>query len=167
MTLSPMIVCSVDTPEGPKDYVPCLPLEHVFQHGLAPEAIVGVLLRPLESDESITPGVFARNKVFVEFMHSVIARHAPLLPGLIAEAERLFEGCVCVIDQRTPTPNDGVPPEDIVGVFEVKNGRVVPGSYQACPKHMVLSERGFFQLDADLQRCLMDDLATLSGTQNT
>jgi len=88
MTDLPINICRVDTPEGPKDYVTCLSHEHVFQHGLPAEAIIGVILRPLESGEAITPNVFARNRVFVKFMHSVIARRGPELPGLIAEAKR-------------------------------------------------------------------------------
>src|SRR4029077_14408341 len=119
------------------------------------EAIVGVLLRPLESGEAITPSVFARNRVFVEFMHSVIARRGPQLPGLIAEAKRQIEGWVYVVDQRTPTPQGAVPPEDIVGSFEVKNGPVTPRSYRACPKHMILSANGFFNLGPELEPCLL------------
>src|SRR5690242_2446618 len=49
--------------------------------GLAPEAIVGVLLRPLEPGERITPVVFARNRAFVDFLHEVIARRGPTLAG--------------------------------------------------------------------------------------
>jgi hypothetical protein len=166
MTELPIIVCRVDTPEGPKDYVTCLSHEHVFQHGLPAEAIIGVLLRPLESGEAITPSVFARNRVFVEFMHSVIARRGPELPGLIAEAKRQGEGWVYVVDQRTPTPQDAVPPEDIVGAFEIKNGQVVPGSYRASPKHMILSANGFFRLGSELQPCLLEELTALAGGAN-
>jgi hypothetical protein len=166
MSELPINVCRVETPEGPKDYVTCLSHEHIFQHGLVAEAIIGVLLRPLESGEVITPGTFARNRVFVEFMHSVIARRGPELPGLTAEAKRQGEGLVCVVDQRTPTPQGAVPPEDIVGVFEIKNGQVVPGSYQASPKHMILSANGFFRLGSELQPCLLEELAALIGRLN-
>jgi hypothetical protein len=163
MTELPIIVCRVETLEGPKDYVTCLSHDHVFKHGLPAEAIIGVLQRPLESAEAITPSVFARNRVFVEFMHSVIARRGPELPGLIAEAKRQGEGWVYIVDQRTPTPQDAVPPEDIVGAFEVKNGHVVPGSYRASHKHMILSANGFFRLGSELQPCLLEELAVLAG----
>ena len=158
-----MNVCRVDTPDGAKDYVTCLSHEHVFKHGIPPEAIIGVLLRPLESGEAITPSVFARNRVFVEFMHSVIARRGPELPGLMAEAKRQGEGWVYVVDQRTPTPQGAVPPEDIVGAFEIKIGQVVPGSYRASPKHMILSPNGFFRLGSELQPCLLEELAAIVG----
>lgn len=162
MTDLPITVCRVDTPEGPKDYVTCLSHELFFQHGLPAEAIIGVLLRPLESGEAITPNVFARNRVFVEFMHAMIARRGPDLLGLIAEAKRLGEGWVFVVDQRTPTPQGAVPPEDIVGAFKIKNGQVVLGSYQASPKHLILSANGFFRLSSELQSCLLEELVALA-----
>jgi hypothetical protein len=155
-------VCRADTPEGPKDYVTCLTHEQVFASGLPAQAIIGVLLRPLEPGEAITPEVFARNRVFVDFMHDVIARRGPELPGLIAEARRQGEGWVYVIDQRTPTPQGAVPPEDIVGVFEVKEGQVVPDSYRASPNHRILTSAGFFKLGAELEPCLLAEIAALA-----
>jgi hypothetical protein len=159
MAKLPIVVYRVDTPDGEKDYVSCLTHEQVFARGLPPEAIIGVLLRPLEAGEPITPAVFARNRVFVEFMQSMIARRGPELPGLVAEARRQGEGWVYVIDQRTRTPQGAIPPEDIVGAFEVKGGQVVPDSYRPSPRHLILSADGFFQLGAELQACLLEELA--------
>jgi len=155
----PITVCRVDTPDVAKYYVTCLPHEQLFGRGLAPEAIVGVLLRPLEPDEAITPAVFARNRVFVDFMHGVIARRGPELPGLIAEARRQGDGWVYVIDQRTRTPQGAVPPEDIIGAFEVRGGQVVRDSYRPSPSHIILTADGFFRLGAELQACLLQELA--------
>jgi hypothetical protein len=162
----PINVCRVDTPEGTKDYVTCLSHEHVFAYGLPAQAIIGVLLRPLEPGEAITPSAFARNRVFVDFMHQVIARRGPELPGLIAEARRQDDGWVYVIDQRTRTPQGAVPPEDIVGAFEVKDGRIVPGSYRPSPKHMLLSSDGFFRLGSELQPSLLEELVLLAKPVN-
>lgn len=148
----------VDTPEGVKHYVTLLPIDLVFSKGLIPEAIVGVLLRPLEEGEGITPDVFARNSIFVKFMHDVIARHAPEQAECRREAKRLGTGWIYIVDQRTKTPHGAVPPEDIIGALQVKDGEVVPGSYQASPKHMILSRDGFFQLTAGLQECLLREL---------
>jgi hypothetical protein len=93
----------------------------------------------------------------------MIARRAPELPGIIAEAKRQGEGWLYLIDQRTPTPHDFVPPQDIVGAFEVKNGQVVSGSYRPCPKHSILSSNGFFRLAPELELCLLEELAALAG----
>lgn len=151
-------ICRVNTPEGVKDYVTCARQEEVFAHGLIPEAIVGVLLRPLEPGEGITPAVFARNTVFVDFLHEVVARRGPSLPGLMAEAQRQGDGWVYIIDQRTRSPQGHVPPVDLVGAFAVKGGQVVPDSYLRSPKHSILSDDGFFRLGAELQACLLEEL---------
>lgn len=151
-------VYRTDTPDGVRDCVSGLPRDHVFARGLVPEAIIGVLLRPLEPGEAITPAVFAPNRVFVELMHDVISRRGSELPGLVAEARRQGDGWVYVIDQRTRTPQGDVPPEDIVGAFEVKGGRVIPGAYKPNPRHMILSPDGFFDLGSELQGCLLDEL---------
>jgi len=156
-----MSVCRVNTPEGVKDYITYLDEPQIFAKGLAPEAIVGMLLRPLTAGESITSDVFARNRVFVDFMQSMIARRGPTLPGLIAEAQKQVVGWIYVIDRRTPNPQVGIPPEDIIGVFVVKDGEIVPDSYQPSSKHLTLSTSGFFQLGDDLNACLLAELANL------
>ena len=159
MSETSVYICRVDTSEGTGDYVTLLPPEAAFSQGLAPEAVVGVLTRPMASDGAITPEGFAANPAFIEFMHGVIARHGPDQPGCQAEAQRLGNGWVYIIDQRTPTPEGRVPPEDIIGVFEVKDGEVVPGSYRRSPKHLILSPHGFFRLEPGLQECLLRELA--------
>ncbi|HET6425937.1 MAG TPA: hypothetical protein VFG20_19760 [Planctomycetaceae bacterium] len=157
-------VCRVDTPDGPTDYITLIAPEIVFSQGLTGEAIIGALLRPLEPGETITPDLFARNKMFVEFLHDVIARHAPMQRGCIEEASRLQEGWIYIIDRRTPTPDGAVPPEDILGAFQVSDGIVVPQSYQSNPNHQILSDKGFFQLNTGLQKCLLDELAKNSSS---
>jgi hypothetical protein len=155
----PISICRAHTPDGVKDYVTCLPHGQVFTHGLPPEAIVGMLLRPLDPSEGITPAVFARNRVFVDYLHGVIARRGPGLPGLMAEARQQGDGWVYIIDQRTRDPRGRVPPEDIVGGFAVAGGRIVPDSYRPNPNHLTLSADGFFRLGAELQACLLEELA--------
>jgi hypothetical protein len=156
-----VFVCRVDTPDGCKDYITLIPPDIVCKQGLPSEAIVGVLLHPLQDGESITPQNFGRNRTFVDFMHSVIARFAPLQPGCLAEAQRLHEGWIYIIDNRTPTPQGSVPAEDIIGALEVKDGKVVPGSYQPSSRHLIFSVRGFFQLEEGLYECLLQELRGL------
>jgi hypothetical protein len=155
MSNEDVFACEVPTPDGPKVYFTLLPLETVFSRGLVGEAIVGGLLRPLKPEESITPEVFARNRVFVEFMHDVIARNGPSHPGLAAEAKKTGNGWVYILDARTPDPNGAVPPEDVIGAFQVKDGRVVANSYQRNQNHMIFSQRGFLRLDPGLRECLV------------
>jgi hypothetical protein len=92
-------------------------------------------------------------------MHEVISRRAAMLPGLRAEARRQGDGWLYLIDRRTPNPQGRVPPEDVVGVFRVSGGDLVPGSYQRNPKHLILSSNGFVQLGTELQSCLIEEIA--------
>jgi hypothetical protein len=157
----PISICRVQTPDGVKDYVTCVPHQTAFQRGLAPEAIIGLLLKPVDQISAITPEVFSSNRVFVDFLYAVIARRCPELPGMLAEARRQGDGWVYVIDQRTRNPEGHIPPEDILGVFTVQGGKLMPDSYQRCPKHMILSADGFFRLGAELQACLLEELASV------
>src|SRR4051812_24574704 len=84
-------------------------------------------------------------------------------PRYNAEAKRIGEGWVYVIDARPANPRGRVPPEDILGAFEVKAGRVVTDSYRRNAKHVILSKDGFFQLDAVLRKRLLGELASRHG----
>lgn len=158
MSESSVYVCRVDTPEGTKDYVTVISPEAAFSQGLVAEAVVGVLLKPLETGEAITPDIFAANRVFVDFLHGVIARHGAEQRGCQAEATRLGEGWIYIIDQRTATPHGAVPPEDIIGAFEVRDGEVVADSYWPSHNHQILSTNGFFRLDDGLWECPLREL---------
>ena len=151
-------LCRVDTGEGMQEYVTLVTSEIFCSRGLLPEAIVGVVSRPLESDERITPDVFVRNRVFVEFMHEVITRYAPKDPAFQTTASRQGDGWIYVIDQRTPDPAGTVPPEDIIGGFQIANGKVIPESYQRNSKHVIFSSKGFFDLGANLNGALVDEV---------
>jgi hypothetical protein len=156
-----------DTAEGPRDYISLLAFEQVeAQGGLAPEAVVGVLTERIDADEALTPASFARNRAFLDFMHEVVARRGPRLPGIVAQAHRIREGQLVIVDRRTPSPEVAVPPEDVVGSFEVKGGAVIPGSYRRSPDHAILTEDGFFDLGPELMPCLLAELASLGITRD-
>jgi hypothetical protein len=163
MTALPIHLCRVETPEGFKDYVTLVSPEVSFKQGLAPEAILGVLSRPVDAGQPISPAVFAGNPVFVQFLHDVIARHAPTEPSCQSHARQQGTGWLYIIDQRTATPDGDVPAEDIVGGLEVKQGEVVAGSYRPNPNHRILSERGFFQVSPFLQACLLKEISARQG----
>ena len=154
----PVLIARIETAEGVQDLVTLLPSATFFDRGLVPEAIVGKLLRPLARGEQITPDNFARNRPFVDFLHRFLADEAPRTAACRAEAARMGNGFVYIIDQRTATPAGDVPPEDIVGVLQAANGEVVAGSYKPNPNHRILSERGFFRLGAHLEALLVESL---------
>jgi hypothetical protein len=152
------LVCHVDVGDGIRYYLTLVGSEILFSRGLVPEAIVGVLSRQRQSDEPITPDVFAPHRLFVEFLHQVIARHAANDPGFQAEAQRLRDGWIYIIDQRTPDPAGTVPPEDVIGGIQIANGKMIPESYQRNPNHLILSSTGFFDLGPYLNGALLDEV---------
>lgn len=159
MSSLPITVIEVNTPSGLARYVAILASEVAFQHGVPSEAILGALSTNWTPDGPITSSVFIPNRAFVAFMHEVISRQAVHSSRFLAAAEQQRDGYVAIVDQRTPTPDGPVPPEDILGFFEVASGSVVSGSYQASPNHQLLTERGFVHLPDELERFLLVELA--------
>jgi hypothetical protein len=115
----------------------------------------------------VTPDNFGRNPVFVDFLHQFIAVHAPASPEIQAAASEQRTGWIYIIDRRTPTPEGRVPPEDILGGFEVSQGRIVPASYRANPAHRILSSSGFFRLGPELEALLIEELTTRSTSRQS
>lgn len=153
----PISIIVVGPENDRRHYVTVSPLDR--ERDIAPAKVIGMLKQPIQRGESITPDNFARNGVFVDFLHNVIAKHGPMVPGLVGAARQQGEGWVYIIDGRTPTPQEDVPQEDILGAFQVKNGEITSTSYQRNADHRILSDRGFFRLDAILIQQLIDELA--------
>ena len=152
-------VCRVQkTGEEPQELVTLLPPNDAFSKGIIPEAIVGVLKRPLTEGEAVKPENFVRNKIFNDFMHEIIAREGLKLKELEVEARRQGEGWVYLVDARTAAPREKVPPHDIIGAFEVKAGRLIAQSYKRNHRHILLSQEGFFRLPPEIYEELLKEL---------
>jgi len=133
--------------------VSLLPEDLVFRLGLTRQAVVGVIV---DSNRELTPENFRPNKAFVDLLHSTIATYGPELEPLREAARQQVTGWLYVIDGRTPTPTGEVPPHDICGRFDLRDGVVVQDSYERNPNHDILSENGLFRLEPTLQQRLMD-----------
>ncbi len=131
----------------------------VFSGSLPGEAIVGELLvLPAPGAAALRPEDIWINPAFVDFLHQVIATYAPSLPDFQAAARRQHDGWIYIIDARTPAPQGDVPPEDVMGGFEVRGSQFVPDSYTGNPRRQIISERGLFRLPDALQDCLIWEL---------
>ena len=102
-------------------------------HGLASEAILGEWAIAKNPDGGPVR-VFRRNPAALELIHEVVRQHLPNDPELIEVAREQGDGQVLLLDGRTTDPQGKVAPEDIIGWFEVLNGRIVDDSYQAGPR---------------------------------
>lgn len=119
--------------------------------GLIPQAIVGQLRQP---NGKITPDNFARNSVFVDYMHDFIRREAVQIPQIKSQAQKIKNGKFDLIDLRLGSPNS----ENIIGVFNVQNGKII--SYERNREHRILSDQGFFRLPYGIE---MKSIAALSA----
>jgi hypothetical protein len=55
-----------------------------------------------------------------------------------------------------------VPPEDIIGAFEVQGRKIIAGSYQLNQNHRLVTKFGLFQLDSFLQAKLLAEIESLT-----
>jgi hypothetical protein len=159
-----LVYLQADLPEGTKEYVACFAEERLSRGEKLPvELLIGVVLRPREKpSDPISPDNFAANTAFVHFLHRIIEQDGPETEQLIVNAESIGDGTLYVVDGRAPRPKPDqewvVCSEDVLGEFDVKDGRIVPDSYRRNSGHRLLSSRGFFELEDELAECLQAEL---------
>lgn len=125
--------------------------------GISEDAIVGTL--PLNVLD-IKQETFKPNPLFVRFVHRVIAMHGPLSPGLTNEASKLGNEALFVTGGRV-TVGGQHEPEDILGRFQVHEGRIGADSYRPHLDYLVVSKRRLFVLDPWPHERLLEEVAKL------
>ena len=150
----------VDFGGGERDVLSLLDPEWVSQRGLHPEAVIAVLPADTESDV-INPADVRENGPFLRLLSRAIFENADRCGLLRREAEIQGSGFVYLLDGRTPTPGGRVPPEDIIGAFEVRDGALVAGSYRHNPRHRLFTTAGWFRLPAEIEDALQTRLRTM------
>jgi hypothetical protein len=132
--------------------------EQVEQIGsLSGEAILGFITGYIVSLDYFTP-----NQVFKDFIQKVIATEAPKDSELQAAALEQQAGRLYIIDNRvTENQQPETALEDILGVFEILDGQIVPNSYQPNENYLVFGNNGLFQLPGTLHDALISALLAL------
>ena len=122
--------------------------------GLIPENIIGLFSGeyPLDKDELVSS--FSANSIFKKLMHEVIEKYKPLDISFQEEVKREKDGWVYLIDGRCKDPNGRVFPCDIIGAFRIENSKVL--EYKANNKYMLYTKEGFFRLDNDIEKILIE-----------
>lgn len=115
---------------------------------LPPEAVVGVF-----RDEAFSLDAFHANPRFLRYLHGVIRAVGPSDPQLTEAAALQVKGWIYVIDLRTPEgPTGNVPPEDIIGAFEVAHGKLIGASYWSNEEYRAHTSAGTTRLPLGLRR---------------
>jgi hypothetical protein len=138
---------------GERDVVSLLEPDWVFQHGLHPEAVLGVV-RDGADPVALAPVDLRENGPFLQLLSRVIFENIADCGDMRREAEMQGSGYVYLLDARTPNPAGRVPAEDIIGVVQVDGGAAVAGSYQHNPKHRLFTATGWFRLPYDLEAAM-------------
>jgi hypothetical protein len=159
-----VFVYEVDVEAGRQRVVTLVEPDLIFEAGLCPEAILGVLDPRTENDGVITPENFQQNRVFVEYLRTLIGEHICDVADVRREAERQGDGNVYILDGRTRTPHGAVPPVDVLGAVAASSRNVVPGSYRHNPNHRLLTTDGFFVLPRELETVLQNDIRARRST---
>jgi hypothetical protein len=149
-------IFSVQTPQGKFNVVSFTSPPNAAR-GVPEDAIVGTL-PPSVLD--IKQETFKPNPSFVRFLHRVVAMHGPLAPTLMKEALELGNGVLLVKDGRRTIVGQHEP-EDILGKFQVDEGRIVADSYRPHLDYLVVSKRGLFVLEPWLHERLLEEVAKL------
>jgi hypothetical protein len=149
-------IFSVQTPQGEFNVV-SFTSPAAAARGISEDAIVGTLPKGVLD---IKQEAFTPNPSFARFLHRVIAMHGPLAPGLMKEAVKLGNGALLVTDGRVTIVGQHEP-EDVLGKFQVDEGRINPESYRPHLDYLVVSKRGLFVLDPWLHERLLEEVAEL------
>jgi len=114
--------------------------DYLFKYGLLGAVIIGEVEKS-DSGEMDFKNTFKENPLFKKTIFNFIEIEAINDPALITEAKKQNNGWVYIVDQRTPTPEGEVPPFDIIGAFEVTNGKL--GNFNANQNYQLKSVNGF------------------------
>jgi hypothetical protein len=122
------------------------------------EAIIGFI-----TGKSLSIDNFTSNRVCKDFIQKVIAAEAPKDRELQTAALEQQAGWLYIIDNRVADLERAeTSPEDILGVFEIKDGRIVANSYQPNENYLIFGNNGLMQLPASLHKSLIKALESLS-----
>jgi hypothetical protein len=150
-----MYVYTVQKNNNHHQIVSLLAPEDVDSGGLPSVSILGTLSE--SNSQDITLDNFVANPDFIDFMHNIVANFAPDSHQLTAEAQQQNHGWIYIIDGRYDSQKEDVSPEDIIGTFEVKEGKILTESYQRNNNHLIFSQNGFFKLEATLETHLLEE----------
>jgi hypothetical protein len=126
--------------------------------GLPGEFVCGEIMGAADLEDEnfdFRPEQVQENPVFLKFLHEFVATQASTNEELLDAAKEQKEGFVYMVDQRTPDPDDDVPPVDIIGAFEITDGKITPESYSPNPDHQMLTENGLVEIGEDLREAMV------------
>jgi hypothetical protein len=128
---------------------------------LPPHAVVGWFSEYPKRKEPtaeyhIEPENFTENPTFRDILQQLMRKYVTQCPEIQSLAKTVRQGPLPVCDERSHLPLHRMPTVDILGIVFVKNGEVVPDSYEPNPAfRLVTSHDGLFKLLPSLREKLL------------
>jgi hypothetical protein len=116
---------------------------------LTGKAIVGFIA---DENQPVTFENIRFNPAFIDHFHKTVVFFSQFSDTIIAMVEQQQNGFIYITDQRSKETEPAQ--EDIIGSFEVKDGALVSGSYVANPTYRLITEKGAFILQKELEALL-------------
>ncbi|WP_320820482.1 hypothetical protein [Thalassolituus sp.] len=135
----------------------------IASKGLTSNFILGSL-PGIPNDESKIHQNFQENKEFRITLISFINAELVHQNEFINQAKAQESGWIYLIDQRTSTPKDDVPPEDIIGGFQIESGKIV--KFIPNKKHLLISNSGVFSLGNSANKLFLKYMEDLTSNPN-
>ncbi|WP_326559686.1 hypothetical protein [Micromonospora sp. NBC_01796] len=142
---------------GEREVVSLLEADWVSRHGLHPEAVMAVV-REGADPYDLEPVDVRESGPFLRLLSRVIFENVNRCADIRRRADLQSAGYFYLLDERTQDPGGRVPPEDIIGSIEVRDGQPVAGSYQHNPRHRLLAAAGWFRLPSELETAIQHRL---------
>jgi hypothetical protein len=152
-----MYIYSISSEKSDEQVLSLVSPEVIYNKKMPSEIIIGKLAKKLSESKKINFEDFIPNSSFINFLHDVIAKHGSKVSSLSVQAQKQKKGWVYLIDGRCSDSQGEVLPEDIIGSFEVIEGKIIPDSYQKNSKHLIFSKKGLFKLQSTLNKHLMQE----------
>ncbi|MGX7671252.1 hypothetical protein [Plantactinospora sp. DSM 117369] len=146
---------------GEREVLSLLEADWVVRHGLNPEAVMAVAREGADSHRLLVADV-RENGAFLRLLSRVIFENIGRCDGVRRQAAVQGTGHVYLLDGRIGDPSGRVPPDDIIGEVEVRDGQPVAGSYRHNPRHRLLTAAGWFGLPEVIEAALQHRLRARS-----
>lgn len=144
-------IYTIDDAQGRRRLASMLPEAATQQHGLKSFAIIGQF-----TDETDNTDTFVVNPAFLDFLAWAIARHAATCPGLVAQAQKHQNGHLYVTDARSQIAGSKASEEDIIGVAEIKEGKII--RFAGNSNYRPFNQHGFMTIEPWLNNKIREEL---------
>lgn len=141
-----------------KTFVTFLPTETINSTGLKESTIAGIIKNP---HEKLEPNNFIENGAFKETIKSFFDYIASKDNELIDSAKNSNDEWIYIIDQRNKDPLGNVPPDDIIGVFQVVDRKL--SEFKVNPNYRLMTVDGILNLGKDKNKDFTDYLISVAN----